>query len=218
MALGPWYVGDRPTAALVVSVTRNGAPLPLDGYSSADVLLYAPSGSTVAWGATPTIDTAADTVTIPAPPSSPFATRGIYLLYLRLTTGAGATETVRVAELEVLVPGPVEWPPSLADLKHEMQIDPDDTTSDTELADALAASVTFVERVRSDVVYTGGAGGPTADLRLGTLRLAARWHTRRRSPDALIQMAEMGAARVPAFDPDIDRLLRIGKYRGAVFA
>jgi hypothetical protein len=45
------------------------------------------------------------------------------------------------------------------------------------------------------------------------LRLAGRWHTRRRSPDGLVAMAEMGAARVTSFDPDIDRLLRIGRHK-----
>jgi hypothetical protein len=44
------------------------------------------------------------------------------------------------------------------------------------------------------------------------VRLASRWHTRRRSPDALIEMGELGASRVPSFDPDIDRLLRIGRH------
>lgn len=59
---------------------------------------------------------------------------------------------------------------------------------------------------------------PTPDLHLGTLRLAGRWHTRRRSPDGLVAMAELGAARVPSFDPDIERLLKIGRYARAVFA
>jgi hypothetical protein len=31
-------------------------------------------------------------------------------------------------------------------------------------------------------------------------------------------MAELGAARIPSFDPDIERLLKIGRYRGPVFA
>jgi hypothetical protein len=31
-------------------------------------------------------------------------------------------------------------------------------------------------------------------------------------------MGEMGTARVTSFDPDIDRLLRIGRHRGPVIA
>lgn len=65
---------------------------------------------------------------------------------------------------------------------------------------------------------SGKRRAPTPDLHLGTLRLAGRWHTRRRSPDGLVAMAELGAARVPSFDPDIERLLKIGRYARAVFA
>lgn len=63
-----------------------------------------------------------------------------------------------------------------------------------------------------------GRKPPPPDLHLGTLRLAGRWHTRRRSPDGLVAMAELGMGRVPSFDPDIERLLKIGRFRGAVFA
>ncbi|MBN9739508.1 hypothetical protein DMP23_00040 [Amycolatopsis sp. A1MSW2902] len=59
---------------------------------------------------------------------------------------------------------------------------------------------------------------PGADLALGTLRLAGRWFTRRRSPDALISMGDLGSARVPSFDPDIDQLLRVGRFARAVVA
>lgn len=78
----------------------------------------------------------------------------------------------------------------------------------------LVAVVPQLFTVRS----AAGRKAPTPDLILGTLRLAGRWHTRRRSPDGLVSMAELGAARVPSFDPDIERLLKIGRYRGAVFA
>lgn len=111
------------------------------------------------------------------------------------------------------------WPPTLDALKAEMQIEFTDDASDEALTLALDAAVAFVQRVRSDLNFTTtGTGQPTAEHYLGTLRLAARWFTRRRSPDALIQMGELGAARVPSFDPDIERLLGIGRYRGPVFA
>lgn len=55
------------------------------------------------------------------------------------------------------------------------------------------------------------ATDPDDDLVLGTLRLAGRWHTRRRSPDLLVDGGEMGTSRVPTIDADIDRLLRIGR-------
>ena len=115
------------------------------------------------------------------------------------------------------------WPPDLAELKAEKKLPASDTVDDERLQVALDAAVAFVERVRRAAFNFDGdidsaLPDPTADLRLGTLRLAIRWDIRRRSPDALIQMAELGASRVPSFDPDIDRLLGIGRFAGPVFA
>ncbi|MEV6879550.1 hypothetical protein [Amycolatopsis sp. NPDC051128] len=114
----------------------------------------------------------------------------------------------------------VTWPPPLADLKADMKVP--GTGDDVVLQANLDAAVTFVQRVRSDVDYRPNplpdAKIPDADLVLGTLRLAGRWFTRRRSPEALVDMGEMGSARVPSFDPDIERLLCIGRFRGPVFA
>lgn len=118
------------------------------------------------------------------------------------------------------------WPPSLEELKVDQRVassEPTYTRDDAALQVALDAAVAFVERVRAgsfdftaDPVST--LPDPTADLQLGTIRLALRWHTRRRSPDGLVDMAELGAARIPSFDPDIERLLGIGRFRGPVFA
>ncbi|MEO3930764.1 hypothetical protein ABGB07_44010 [Micromonosporaceae bacterium B7E4] len=113
----------------------------------------------------------------------------------------------------------IDWPPPLTDLKRDMgpAFEDDGGQDDDRLQVVLDAAVAFVERVRPDVNFSGDLGSdledPSADLVLGTLRLAGRWHTRRRSPDALIQMAELGASRVPAFDPDIERLLQIGRHQ-----
>lgn len=106
------------------------------------------------------------------------------------------------------------WPPTLAELKADIGIE--DDRDDAQLTTVLAAAVSFVQRVRPGPLGTAPDG--TDDLVLGTLRLAGRWHVRRRSPDALIQMGELGASRVPSFDPDIERLLGIGRYAKAVFA
>lgn len=117
------------------------------------------------------------------------------------------------------------WPPTLVELKVDLKVAPDDPTYDRDddaLQMVLDASVAFVERVRPAFNYAGDLGStdpdPTPDLILGTLRLASRWHTRRRSPDGLIDMAEIGSTRVTSYDTDIDRLLKIGKFRGPVFA
>lgn len=115
------------------------------------------------------------------------------------------------------------WPPELDDLKDDLGIDAADTRDDVRLQRMLDASVAFVERVRTgwfdfegDPLSTLPA--PPADLELGAIRLAGRWHTRRRSPDGLVQMAELGASRVTSYDPDIDRMLGIGRFAPAVFA
>jgi len=115
----------------------------------------------------------------------------------------------------------VDWPPDLQVLKDDQGIT--DTRDDTKLDLVLDAAVAFVERVRrSSFNFTADPLSelpePTADLVLGTVRLAYRWHTRRRSPDALVTMADLGASRIPSFDPDIDRMLGIGRFARMGFA
>ncbi|WP_435582916.1 phage head-tail connector protein [Amycolatopsis thermoflava] len=114
----------------------------------------------------------------------------------------------------------MSWPPELTELKADLKIG--DDRDDVVLQRQLDASVTFVQRVQPGFNYdddpTVDLPEPDADLVLGTVRLAGRWFTRRRSPDALVAMGELGSARIPSFDPDIERLLRIGRYRGPVFA
>lgn len=113
------------------------------------------------------------------------------------------------------------WEPNLADLKDDMGIALSDTRDDDKLQAMLDAAIAFVYRVRTDLVLSGPgfATDSVPDLCLGTLRLAGRWHTRRKSPDGLVQLGnELGSGRVPAFDPDIERLLRIGRFAPARFA
>lgn len=68
---------------------------------------------------------------------------------------------------------------------------------------------------RFEVRSSAGLPAPPADLELGTVRLAGRYHARRRSADGLVVAAELGVTRVPNLDADIRRLLGLG---GAVFA
>lgn len=116
------------------------------------------------------------------------------------------------------------WPPTLEELKLDRKSrgDDADSTDDAQLQPNLDAAVAFVERVRPGFNYaaapTSPYPAPSADLILGTLRLASRWKTRTRSADGLIDMGDMGAGRVPSFDADIDRLLGIGRFAGPVFA
>jgi hypothetical protein len=73
---------------------------------------------------------------------------------------------------------------------------------DVALQWALYAAMAWVMERRKDISYQGAWTVPW-DIRLGTLRLAARWFVRRNSPNGLVQMGELGAGQVPAVDPDI---------------
>lgn len=114
------------------------------------------------------------------------------------------------------------WPPTLAALKLDMSIAENDTRDDAELTTQLDAAVAFVERVRPEFNYADDPivelPEPPKYLSLGTLRLARRWQERKMSPAALVSLAELGAARIPSFDPDIDMMLGIGRYTPARFA
>lgn len=112
------------------------------------------------------------------------------------------------------------WPPALTDLKSDLGIEESDTRDDARLTTMLNASIAYVERVRPEFDYADLPVGepPTDDLILGTIRLAGRWHIRRRSPDGLVNMGELGSSRIPSFDSDIEKLLGVGRYRNAVIA
>lgn len=113
------------------------------------------------------------------------------------------------------------WPPTLTEFKEHLR-SRDETlavldSDDTRLTPPLDAAVAFVQRVhRGRYNFDGDLGSvkpePDAGIVLGTLMLAARLHTRKRSPDGMVDMGELGSSRVPSFDPDIDRLLRIGRH------
>ena len=117
------------------------------------------------------------------------------------------------------------WPPILADLKEDLgdEYEPSDR-DDTRLQTNLDAAVAFVERVHAGSFDFGDESPeselpqPPDDMELGTIRLAGRWYIRRQSPAGMLDMGDMGANRVPSFDPDIDRMLRIGKYAPVRFA
>lgn len=221
MTLGPWYVGDTPTQDIVVNVQRDGMPADLSGFTSGTVLCYAPDGRTaVAWPGVVTIDQSA--VVIPKPPSSPFPVSGLYPVMVRLTTPGGAVETFDVDSIEVRTTDRA-WPPQLHEVKDDAKLKPDDHTDDERLQLVLDAAIVFVERIkRGKLDFTGAPittlPKPNQDVRLGTMRLAYRWHVRRRSPEMLASMGELGSARLPSFDPDIERLLGIGRKRGFLFA
>lgn len=119
-------------------------------------------------------------------------------------------------------PQPIAWPPTLGDLKRDLKIDDADVRDDGRLLDVLTAALVKVVELRNATIDFDGTRptlpAPGADLALGAVRLAARWHARRRSPDGLIDSGEFGTSRVALYDSDIERLLKIGRYAGPVIA
>ncbi len=115
------------------------------------------------------------------------------------------------------------WPPTLADLKKDLKIATTDTLDDERLTTDLDAAIAWVEDVVTRYRYHVEVGetdpvilakpAPTADTWLGTIRYAARLNARRRSQDGMVKMGEMGSSRVTSYDNDIDRLLKIGRFR-----
>jgi hypothetical protein len=110
----------------------------------------------------------------------------------------------------------VSWPPQLQDLKDYLGLS--DNRDDATLATSLDAAVEWVEGARAgDFNFAGDPDSllpnPGQTLSQGTVRLASRWQNLRRSPDGLIDMGELGSARIPGSDIDIERMLRIGRFR-----
>jgi hypothetical protein len=108
-------------------------------------------------------------------------------------------------------------------LKQDQRIADADTRDDEDNETQLKAAIAFVEDVhegRFDFADESGSElpRPGKQMVLGAIRLAVRWRTRRRSPDALIVAGELGGARVPTFDPDIERMLQIGRFAPPVTA
>lgn len=117
------------------------------------------------------------------------------------------------------------WPPTLANLKVDMKIDPADTRDDAALTEQLNAAIDYVANQRKsdfqfDPTDVNQFSLPPVPERifLGTMRLAARWFIRRRSPDGLVDQGDLGSSRIPGTDADIDRMLGIGRYVGMRFA
>lgn len=115
------------------------------------------------------------------------------------------------------------WPLTVEDLRQDA--DGSDnaelaTWDDERLQMVLDAAVSWVRDVRPQFNYDGSSTStlpePTQNHMLGILRLAGRWHNRRSSPNGIVDMGEMGGSRITSYDPDIDRLLRIGRWAKAV--
>jgi len=117
------------------------------------------------------------------------------------------------------------WPPTLGDFKADKFTDVtnrEDDRDDAALQQCLDAAVAYVEANKWDMDFSfdelDTRPKPTVLTVLGTLRQAGRWFTRRNSPEGFVSLGELGSARVPAFDADIERMLGIGRYAPPVIA
>lgn len=101
-----------------------------------------------------------------------------------------------------------------------LQVDPD-TEQAAVVEDCRQAAADYCERQRRDLVVTvvdGVTGLATSSfahsesiVTAGVLA-AARLYARRSSPAGLASYGEFGAAEVLRLDPDVSRLLGVGRY------
>lgn len=92
----------------------------------------------------------------------------------------------------------------------------DDSDSEaSSVSRARLAAAAYVERNRPDLltlVELTPTYLPTPEVFEGALLLTARLHARKASPTGLASYGEFGPAAVLRFDPDVERLLGVGRY------
>jgi hypothetical protein len=109
---------------------------------------------------------------------------------------------------------PAPWPSGwllLADVKRQLAIDQSDTTDDALIQACIDAAEPEVERARPDAV-TPPSESNYPDVYRGGVMLAARLVRRRNSPAGIESFGE-SVTYVAAYDPDLDRFMRRGRYR-----
>lgn len=106
---------------------------------------------------------------------------------------------------------------TLADVRTDVTA-PAGQVDDARLQACLDAAKACVEAARTDLAASFTAATPPANVKLGTVRLAVRWYKRRVVPEGQ-NMSELGMlGGVPYSDPDIDRMLGVGKWRRSIIA
>lgn len=81
-------------------------------------------------------------------------------------------------------------------------------------AAARHAAASYVEDVRPDLAaaYAAEPGTVPPRVRMGAVLLAARLYARKGSPQGVAGYGEFGTAAVPRLDPDVERMLGIGRH------
>lgn len=77
---------------------------------------------------------------------------------------------------------------------------------------ATAAAVALVESYHGPIDNSSQPAG-AANMKLGTIMLAARVYRRRNSPAGVEALGELGPVYVSRNDPDLAQLLKIGRYQ-----
>jgi len=91
-------------------------------------------------------------------------------------------------------------PPTVAEFKSWLRIDPADMIDDTAIGEGLAAAV---QQQQQALVMP--VGWPD-DLRLACLLRCARYLARRNSPEGIVGFGDFGPARVTTVDRDVAAL------------
>lgn len=102
------------------------------------------------------------------------------------------------------------WLPQLDVLAHLST--PADSPQAADVNRARLAAAAVVEQLRPDLYDGLGGYAATPNVRHGALLLAARLFARKGSPAGLATYGEFGPAAVLRLDPDVERLLRVGRH------
>lgn len=101
---------------------------------------------------------------------------------------------------------PTPIPPDLAAVKVYLELDPEDTTRDVEITQALAAEIIQQQRAVRRSAFGAGTTYP-ADLELALCRRVARNLALKGMPLAVLQSdSESGPLVLPGRDPEVRRL------------
>jgi len=106
---------------------------------------------------------------------------------------------------------PVGWL-ALADVKQQLAIDGVDTDDDVLIQACIDAAEPEVTRARPDAWTETTTPADLPDAYRGGVMLAARLVRRRNSPAGIESFGE-SITYVAAYDPDLDRFMRRGRYR-----
>jgi hypothetical protein len=82
----------------------------------------------------------------------------------------------------------------------------------TDAQRARLAAAAYVERVRKDLFDEAGVYTPNQDVVQAGLLLTSRLYARRSTPQGLASFGEFGPGTILRGDPDVDRLLGLGRH------